>query len=166
MTRETDLERNRIVVIRRSFDAPRAFLFQAWTQPARFARWFGPRGWTVERCEVDARPGGNWRAWFRTTKGASVYVGGTYKEVETDRRIVFTWDTNLQGGEPDSLSIVSVEFRDAAGRVEVSITHRKLATAQAVDMDVGWNNTLDSLEEYITAQAGHWSRPATQEEKR
>ncbi len=32
--------------------------------------------------------------------------------------------------------------------------HRKPASEQAVDMDVGWNNTLDSLEEYVCAEAG------------
>ncbi len=157
-------EHDRIVAVRRRIGASRAFLFQAWTDPARFARWFGPQGWTVERCEVDARPGGSWRAWFKTGKGAAVYVGGVYTEVEPDRRIAFTWDTNAESGEPESLSVVTVEFRDEAGEVEVCITHRKLTTSQAVDMDVGWNSTFDSLQEFVRAEYDVATR-ATEEEK-
>jgi uncharacterized protein YndB with AHSA1/START domain len=166
MTRAPELERNRVVAVRRLLYAPRTFLFQAWTDPARFGRWFGPKGWTIERCEVDARVGGAWRAWFKTGKGAGVCVGGVYTEVEPDRRIVFTWDTSPQGGAPDSVSIVTVEFRDEADGVEISITHRELATGQAVDMEVGWNNTFDSLEQYVAAEAGHWPVSASKENKR
>jgi uncharacterized protein YndB with AHSA1/START domain len=102
---------------------------------------------------MDPRPGGYWRAWFRTSKGAAVYVGGVYSEVKPDRRLVFTWDTNPDGSESESLSMLTIEFRDAEGGAEVCITHRKLGSAQAVDMDVGWNKTLDSLEEYVAVQA-------------
>ena len=165
MTRAGQGERNRIVVVRRRIDAPLAFLFQAWTDPARFARWFGPKGWTVERCEVDARPGGAWRSWFRTGSGASVYTGGVYIEVEPERRIVFTWDTNVAGAEPDLLSVVTVEFAEEPGGVEISITHRKLATAEAIDMDAGWNNTFDSLQQYASAEAARWAVSAPEEEK-
>jgi uncharacterized protein YndB with AHSA1/START domain len=95
-----ETKRDRIVVARRCIRAPRKFLFEAWTDPARFARWFGPRTWTVERCEIDLRPGGAWRAWLKTGNGASVYVGGVYSEFEPDRRVVFTWDTNPEGSQP------------------------------------------------------------------
>jgi uncharacterized protein YndB with AHSA1/START domain len=154
MTPAAESSRDRVVVVRRRFQTSRAFLFQAWTDPDRFVRWFGPKGWTLERCEVDARPGGRWRAWFRKGGGASVYVGGVYSEVELNRRLVFTWDTSPDGGgDPQALSVVNVEFREDSAGAEICITHRKLATAQAVDMDAGWNNTFDSLQEYVAAQA-------------
>jgi uncharacterized protein YndB with AHSA1/START domain len=155
MTAATEPAGERVVAVQRLVRAPRAFLFRAWTDPALFAQWFGPKGWTIDRCEVDARAGGSWRAWFRRRDGAAVYAGGVYSEVERDRRIVFTWDTNPEGGRPESLSQVTVEFRDAAGGAEISITHRKLGTAQAVDMDAGWNSTLDSLEDLVNAETVH-----------
>jgi uncharacterized protein YndB with AHSA1/START domain len=142
-----------VAAVRRLFRAQRTFLFRAWTDPALFGKWFGPKGWTVDRYEVNARAGGSWRAWFKRRDGTTVYVGGVYSEVEPDRRIVFTWDTNLEGARPESLSEVTVEFRDVAGGVEICVTHRKLDTAQAVDMDAGWNSTLDSLEDFVEAEA-------------
>jgi uncharacterized protein YndB with AHSA1/START domain len=153
MTASAESARDCVVVVRRHLMASRDFLFRAWTDPASFGRWFGPKGWAVDRCELDPRPGGCWRVWFRTTKGVAVCVGGVYTEVESERRLVFTWDTNPQGGAPESLSVVSVDFRDSVDGAEICITHRKLGSAQAVDMDAGWNNTLDSLEEYVAAQA-------------
>ncbi len=142
-----------VVAVRRRFRAQRTFLFRAWTDPALFAQWFGPKGWTIDRCEVDARTGGSWRAWFRRRDGAMVYAGGVYSEVEPDQRIVFTWDTNPEGARPESLSEVTVEFRDVANGVEICLTHRELDTARAVDMDAGWNSTLDSLQEFVDAEA-------------
>jgi hypothetical protein len=50
------------------------------------------------------------------------------------------------------LSVLTVEFLDCEDGVEVSVTHRELTTGQAVDMDVGWNSTLDSLEEYAMTE--------------
>jgi hypothetical protein len=46
-----------------------------------------------------------------------------------------------------------VDFRDVAGGVEICLTHRKLGTAQAVEMEAGWNSTLDSLEDFVDAEA-------------
>jgi uncharacterized protein YndB with AHSA1/START domain len=152
MTASAESTRDRVVVLRRRFAASCEFLFRAWTDPADFSRWFGPKGWVVERCELDPRPGGWWRAWFRTSKGAAVYVGGVFSEVEPGHRLAFTWDTNPDGSAPEALSMVNVEFREVEEGAEVCITHRKLGGAQAVDMDAGWNNTFDSLEEFVAAQ--------------
>jgi hypothetical protein len=68
--------------------------------------------------------------------------------LEPDRRIAFTW--NPGGGQPDTSSLVTVEFLDCVDGVEVCVTHRELTTGQATDMDIGWNSTLDSLEEYVS----------------
>ncbi len=155
MTPAAESTRERVAAVRRLFHAPRGFLFRAWTDPALFAKWFGPRGWTIDRCEVDAQAGGSWRAWFRRLDGAVVFVGGVYSKVELDRLIVFSWDTNPEGARPESLSEITVEFCDVAGGVEIRVTHRKLDSAQAVDMDVGWNSTFDSLEDFVDAEAVH-----------
>ena len=151
MTSNLEGQSERIVGVRRKVRATRPFLFRAWTDPARFVCWFGPKAWSVERCEIDARPGGAWRAWLKRGDGASICVGGVYTEVEPERRIAFTWDNDERGRPTEVTSLVTVEFTEIADGVEVSITHRELSTGQAVDMDVGWNSTLDSLEAYVSA---------------
>src|SRR5262249_7761395 len=127
------------------------------TDPRRFARWFGPKTWTVERCELDPQTGGSWRAWLKTDKGSTVCVGGVYLEFEPHRRVVFTWDTKPDGGHGESFSLVTIELLERADGAEICITHRELTAGQAVDMDAGWNNTLDSLEEYVKKE---WTKLA------
>lgn len=145
--------RETVVTVRRTLAARREFLFAAWTDPELFIQWFGPKTWTVERCEVDARVGGRWRAWFRRGDGGSLYVGGTYLEVEAPERLVFTWDLRPDGSAPDTLSVVAVTFSQVAGGAEIAITHRKLGTTEAIDMDAGWTNTLDALAAFVATHA-------------
>ncbi|GAC1346785.1 MAG: SRPBCC domain-containing protein [Acetobacteraceae bacterium] len=145
--------REKIVTVRRTLAAGRAFLFAAWTDPELFAQWFGPRSWTIERCEVDARVGGQWRAWFRRADGGEVYAGGTYLDIDPPGRVVFTWHVDPAGSAADALSVVSVTLSETEGGTAIEINHRKLGTTHAVDMDVGWNNTLDALEDFVSARA-------------
>jgi uncharacterized protein YndB with AHSA1/START domain len=152
MTADLKARADRIVAVRRRIRATPGFLYQAWTNPERFIRWFGPKAWTVERCEIDARTGGAWRAWLKRGDGGSICVGGVYTEVEPERRLVFTWDNDERGRPTEVTSLVTIEFVELADGVEVSITHRELSTGQMVDMDVGWNSTLDSLEDYVSAE--------------
>ena len=94
--------------------------------------------------------------WLRRGDGASICVGGVYTEVEPERRIAFTWDNDERGRSTATTSLVTVEFLDCAEGIEVRITHRELTTGQAVDMDVGWNSTLDALEEYTGIEGHHF----------
>jgi uncharacterized protein YndB with AHSA1/START domain len=142
----------KIVTVRRTVRRARAFLFSAWTDPKLLAQWFGPKTWTVERCELDSRVGGRWRACLRRGDGGSVYVGGTYLEIDAPERLVFTWDTDPDGQNTELLSVVTVSFTEAADGVEIVITHRKLGAAEAVDMDAGWNNTLDAFEAFLSTK--------------
>ena len=75
--------------------------------------------------------------------------------MQPGQRIVFTWDNDTQGRPSNTLSVVTVEFLDCADGVEVSVTHRELTTGQAVDMDAGWNSTLDSLEECAMSEGNY-----------
>ena len=52
---------DREIVISRVVDAPRALVFEAWTDPAQLPAWFGPEGFALETKEIDIRPGGQWR---------------------------------------------------------------------------------------------------------
>jgi uncharacterized protein YndB with AHSA1/START domain len=51
----------RALIATRIFDAPRAPVFEAWTDPTRLAQWWGPYGFTTTTRAFDLRPGGVWR---------------------------------------------------------------------------------------------------------
>ncbi|MBI3453292.1 MAG: SRPBCC domain-containing protein [Rhodospirillales bacterium] len=140
----------RTVTVRRLLPAARDILFRAWTDPQEMAKWWGPRAWTVRRCEIDLRPGGAWGTWFETANGTERYIGGVYREVTPPIRLSFTWEPEGPNGPPERVSVVTVEFHDRSDATEIVIEHRKLASGEAVDMDVGWASTFDSLERYVS----------------
>jgi uncharacterized protein YndB with AHSA1/START domain len=64
----TKVERksDREVVVTRTFDAPARLVFEAWSTPELFKRWWVPRsiGMTLRSCEMDVRTGGRYRLEF------------------------------------------------------------------------------------------------------
>ena len=72
---------DREVVLTRTFDAPRALVFRAFTEPRHLARWWGPRGMANPVCEMDVRPGGAYRIVMRSADGTDYPITGVYREV-------------------------------------------------------------------------------------
>ena len=107
----TTVERksDRELVVTRMFDAPPRLVFEAWSKPELFKRWWVPRsmGMTLKSCEMDVRTGGKYRLNF----GDGMDFFGRYIEVTPPSRIVWT---NEEGGENGSVTTVTLE--DKGGR--------------------------------------------------
>lgn len=146
---------DRVVTLRRLFPAPPRVLFRAWTDPAVLAKWWAPKNCVAHRCELDVRPGGRWRTWFRCNQGPERYVGGVYREVIPLERLVFTWEPDGAEGKWDRPTLVTVEFHDRGGSTEIVLTHQELKTGEAHDMEPGWTSTFDCLEDYIRKLPAH-----------
>ena len=67
----TTWELEREIVLSRVIAAPRARVFQAFTDPSQITRWFGPEGFTTETLEIDIREGGRWRFVYTGPDGTS-----------------------------------------------------------------------------------------------
>ena len=111
VTNPTKVERksDRELVVTRTFDGPARLVFEAWSKPELFKRWWVPRsmGMTLESCEMDVRTGGKYRLGF----GDGMDFFGRYIEVTPHSRIVWT---NEEGGENGS--VTTVTFEEEAGR--------------------------------------------------
>src|SRR4051812_13042023 len=83
------LPSDREIVITRSFDAPRALVFEAWTRPEHVAQWWDPSGAPLAACEIDLRPNGAFRFVNQSQGGVEHQFSGTYSEVSAPARIVF-----------------------------------------------------------------------------
>lgn len=105
----TTVERksDREVVITRWFDAPPRIVFEAWSNPEMFKRWWVPKsmGMTLRSCEMDVRTGGSYRLGF----GDGMDFFGTYLEVTPPSLIVWT---NEEGGENGSTTSVTLTEQD------------------------------------------------------
>ena len=82
-----DRTSDREVVVTRWFDAPARLVFEAWSKPELFKRWWVPKsmGMTLRSCDMDVRTGGSYRLGF----GNGMDFFGTYLEVTPPSRIVW-----------------------------------------------------------------------------
>ena len=116
--RESDSQRTAVqktsereVVVTRTFDAPARLVFEAWSRPELFKKWWVPRsmGMTLRSCELDVRTGGKYRLVFGDDPANPMAFFGKYLEVVPNKRIVWT---NEEGGENGSVTTVTFEEKD------------------------------------------------------
>ena len=111
--RRTTVQRksDRELVVTRTFDAPAHLVFEAWSRPELFKKWWVPRsmGMTLRSCELDVRTGGKYRLVFGDDPANPMAFFGKYLEVVPNKRIVWT---NEESGDPGSVTTVTFEERD------------------------------------------------------
>jgi len=114
------------IVIVRVFDAPRELVFKAWTEPERFATWFGEHGSSIplETASMDARPGGAWSAvMLHGPERIEIPFSGTFREVIEFEVVEIVLEV---AGEPlEAPEVMRAEFRDLGDdRTEMTFTQR------------------------------------------
>ncbi len=149
---------DRELTLTRVLDAPRELVFRMWTDPQHVAQWWGPMGFTNPVCEMDVRPGGALRIVMRAPDGTEHPMIGTYREVVSPERLVFT--NSAVDGQGNVLldGITVVTFTEQGGKTTLSLqTHAialvPLAARMLEGMDAGWRQTLDRLEGHVRAES-------------
>ena len=80
------------MLITREFDAPRELVFQAFTDPALYVQWLGPRRLTMLLDTFEPRSGGRWRYIHKDQSGNEFGFHGVYHEVHAPERIIDTFE--------------------------------------------------------------------------
>ena len=110
----TERKSDRELVVTRTFNGPARIVFEAWTRPELFKRWWVPKslGLTLLSCEMDVRVGGTYRLVFRHPAAPEpMAFFGTYTEVKPPSRLVWTNDEGGHGGP-----ITTVTFEEKGGK--------------------------------------------------
>jgi uncharacterized protein YndB with AHSA1/START domain len=142
------------LVLTRVFDAPRALVFKAWTDPKQLAQWWGPRGFTNPVCEVDVSPGGAIRIHMRGPDGTVYPMTGIYREIVKPARLVFTGSALDEEGHPLFEVLTTVTFAEQGNKTTVTM-HARVVTATAAaaphiaGMEEGWTQSLQRLGEFL-----------------
>lgn len=112
---------DREIVMTRSFNAPRAMVFDAVTRPEMVRQWLlGPPGWSMPVCEIDLRVGGRYRYVWRHESGNEMGMGGVFREIVVPERIVSTekFDQSWYPGE----AVGTVVLTEKAGMTMLTQT--------------------------------------------
>ncbi|KFL27372.1 ATPase [Devosia sp. 17-2-E-8] len=120
------------MVVTRIFDAPARIVFEAWTNPELFARWWVPKsiGIPLRSCEMDVRTGGTYRLEFGKDAENTWAFFGRYLEVVPPSRIVWTNEEDENG------AVSTVIFVEKDGKTLLTFTE-VYPTKEALDESLG-----------------------------
>jgi uncharacterized protein YndB with AHSA1/START domain len=141
------------ITITRVFDAPREQVWKEWTEPERFADWYGggEAEVPVSTVSMDVREGGRWRATMFAGPGRrEIQWKGEYREVVPPERLVFT--VSDQPGE-DAWELVTVILTDLGdGRTEMHFEQRGQLPPEVYERaGQGWSTFFDRMAERLAA---------------
>jgi uncharacterized protein YndB with AHSA1/START domain len=135
---------DREMVVMRAFNGPARIVFEAWTRPELFKRWWVPKsaGLSLLSCEMDVRVGGTYRLVFSHPAAPEpVAFFGRYNEVIPHSRLVWT---NDEGGEDGAVTTVTFEERGA----ETFVVMRDLyPSKEALDGAIASGSTSGDMSE-------------------
>jgi uncharacterized protein YndB with AHSA1/START domain len=139
------------ITVTRVFAAPRERVWREWTEPERFADWFGGPEWQVPMTSVsmDVRPGGSWRlSMFADTGRREIHWDGEYREVVAPERLVFTISDQPGSGAYELVTVVLSDLGD--GRTEMLFQQRgELTPEQYKGAEEGWSSFFDRIAERL-----------------
>jgi len=155
------------MIITRSFDAPRARVWAAWTEVERLKQWFSPMGFTTFAAKMDLRPGGTYHYGMRTPQGQEMWGLWTFREIKAPERLVLvnsfsdaaggitrhpmapTWPREMLSTttftEKDGKTTLKLEW------LPLNATPEEIATFEAgrPGMQAGWNGTWEQFDAYL-----------------
>ena len=166
MTKNTVNEKERMVVTR-VFDAPRALVWKAWTDPQYVMQWWGPKGFTAPFCKIDFRVGGKFLCCMKSPDGQEGWNGGEYHEIVLHEKIVYSLyfaDSKGNKIDPAQLGIEHEAIDDARdvvifedfGNGQTKLTmigNETMEEAKKSGQLEGWNEILEKVADVVAGLA-------------
>ena len=137
------------LVLRRTFDAPRERVFKAWLSPEVMRVFMVGDTHRILDLTADPRVGGSYRITWDSPKGIMT-VGGIYREIVANERIVCTWTWEEDDPSEVHETLLTLEFHPLGAKTELVLTHTNLRSEESRDgHTTGWNLILASLSELL-----------------
>jgi uncharacterized protein YndB with AHSA1/START domain len=154
MTAKAALANEATVTITRVFDALRALVWAAWTDPKQMALWWGPRHFTNPVCELDVRVGGKIRIDMCGPDGTIYPMTGTFRDVFVPARLVFMAEARDHNGKALLESLATVTFSEEGAKTRLTVHAHAVGLApiapqMLAGMEAGWTQSIDKMEELV-----------------
>jgi uncharacterized protein YndB with AHSA1/START domain len=152
LTITADLQRNRLT-IRRSFDAPKALIWDCHTNSELLDQWFAPEPLTARTKSMEFREGGHWHFAMIDADGTEYWGRFDYEAIDPidsyRAQDAFSDETGAVNHHMP-VSVWDVTFEETAPRtvVQVVATYKSAEAMQSVrdmGMEAGMKSCLDRL---------------------
>lgn len=172
LTPENAMSQHKEFTITRTFQAPRALVWKAWTDPEHLAQWFGPKGWPMTVHNMDLRVGGTFHHCWRMPDGNEGWSLWKFREiVEPSKLVVVQSFSDAEGRVrphpmmPDwpleTLSTLTFEERDGQTLLTFKKETFEVSDAEAAAFEVGMAGmaqglvgTFEQLDAHLAAAHG------------
>lgn len=146
------------LVLTRVFEAPRALVWKAFTDPTQLVKWWGPEHFTCPGAQVDLRVGGKYLLGMKGPDGNEFWGTGVYREIILNQKLVYTDNFSdaegnvvpasalgLPGNWPEE-QVVSITFAELGKGKTLVTVHQHQLPDDWKDMTVsGWSTSFDKL---------------------
>ncbi len=163
MENETEKTAEESLTIERTFSAPRAEVWKAFTDPKLVKQWWGPKGFTSPFCSVDLYVGGKYLFCMRSPDGKDYWSTGVYTEINEPEVIVCSDSFSDEKGNivpaahygmnPDFPleMMLYVKLEEMDGKTKLTLKHSGLPEGKDREMaKQGWEESLDKLEKIFS----------------
>jgi uncharacterized protein YndB with AHSA1/START domain len=145
------------ITIERIYNAPRQLVWDAWTTPEHFKKWWGPKIFTCPIAEMDVRVGGKYFWCMRGEGIGNFYTTGTFLEVNPIDSLSYTdsfadAEGNKVGSEYYGMpaipkeSVVTITFEDLGNKTKMTVYHSEIPEGELAEQTkVGWNESFDKM---------------------
>jgi uncharacterized protein YndB with AHSA1/START domain len=128
---------DRVVTVRRVLPAPPDVVYDEWLDPVGMLDWMCPRPARAVKISLEPSVGGALRIDIEDS-GSSLYVSGTFVELDRPRRLRFTWSCSAWA-DPSVQSVVTVTLEDhGTDETMMTIEHAQLPREQVDSHGRGW----------------------------
>jgi glutathione S-transferase len=136
------------LVLRRTFGAPVGRVFDAWLTPEAM-RGFMQGEHKILDLSVDPRVGGTCRITWDTPNGIMT-VGGVYREIVKNERIVSSWTWEEDDPSEVHETLLTLEFHPLGSKTELVLTHTNLRSEESRDGHAsGWSTIVEKLADQL-----------------
>lgn len=143
---------NRTITIERTFNAPLALVWEAWTQPEHIASWWAPNGMKLDIITHEFTVGGKWKFSMPMPDGNEFISEGIYKEIIPKEKIVFTADFKPMTENVEIHALFSADGDKTNFTFHV-IHETEAYCRQQEKMGIynGWGSAFDRLEGFLAS---------------
>lgn len=135
----------------RTFAAPIALVWRAWTESEFLHRWCCPRELSVFTGEHDLKAGGRWRCGMRDRDGIEIFLGGHYMEVTAPQTLVMTHAWQDENGQCGPTTYITLQLREENGHTVMEFEQAGFATPYS---KIGHENAWSDAFELLTTLLG------------